>query len=205
MTPADFYRHDIDSGKELWKRLFDQGRLHVDFPIRKFDGSPMTIEGDYICLYDEQDRIIGHFGVQRDISFERGAKKKLKESEERFRQLAENINQVFFLRTKSKMLYVSPAYEKIFGRSCKSLYDNPESYQEVIHPEDMKKIECWYTEEKSEYEYRVILPDGDERWIRTSTFPVPSFSGEPQRIAGIASDVSVSKRLEQQLREYIQP
>ncbi|WP_158084310.1 PAS domain S-box protein [Marispirochaeta aestuarii] len=201
LTPADFYQHDMEYGKKVWREFFDNGTLHVDTTEKKFDGTPMTIEGDYICLYDEEGRITGHFGVQRDVSFEREVKEKLRESEERFRQLAENIDQIFFLRTEHRMLYVSPAYEKIFGRSCQSLYDNPDSYQEVIHPEDKNEVLRWYTEDKSEYEYRIILPDGSERWIWASTFPVHSSSGDTQRIAGIARDISERKQLEKQLHE----
>jgi PAS domain-containing protein len=59
----------------------------------------------------------------------------VRESEERFRQLAENIKEVFWMSNpaKSEMLYVSPAYEEIWGRSCKSLYDSPRNWLEAVH------------------------------------------------------------------------
>lgn len=203
LTPADFYQHDIEYGKKVWRDFFDNGMLHVDTREQKFDGTPMTIEGDYICIYDEQGRITGHFGVQRDVSFERQAEERLRESEERFRQLAENIDQVFFLRTEEKMLYVSPAYERIFGRSCRSLYDNPDSYMEAIHPEDREKVFRWYQDSVQDYdfEYRIVRPDGSERWIWASTFPVQTGDEGPQRLAGIARDISERKQLEKQIHE----
>lgn len=68
MTPGDFYAHDIACGRDIWKRCFDAGRLHVETEERKLDGAPIWIEGDYICLYDSDGRITGHFGIQRDIT-----------------------------------------------------------------------------------------------------------------------------------------
>jgi PAS domain S-box-containing protein len=68
LTPADFYRHDIAHGRQVWREFFDRGRLHVQTRERRLDGAPIDIEGDYICLYDDQRRIIGHFGIQRDVT-----------------------------------------------------------------------------------------------------------------------------------------
>jgi len=67
-TPRELFAHDVEYGKGLWRRLFDDGRLHVDSDERKLDGTPMWVEGDYICLYDRQQRIIGHFGIQREVT-----------------------------------------------------------------------------------------------------------------------------------------
>lgn len=68
MTPTDFFAHDMEQGKAVWRNLFDRGRWKVDTSERRVDGSQMWVEGDYICLYDREGRITGHFGVQRDIS-----------------------------------------------------------------------------------------------------------------------------------------
>ena len=67
-TPNVFFAHDIEYGKQVWRQFFDQGQLHVTTNERKFDGTPIWIEGDYICLYDNEGRITGHFGIQRDVS-----------------------------------------------------------------------------------------------------------------------------------------
>ncbi|MBN1836871.1 MAG: PAS domain-containing protein, partial [Spirochaetales bacterium] len=66
--PRELFAHDVAYGKALWRRLFDQGRLHVDTDERKLDGTPMWVEGDYICLYDPEQRIVGHFGIQREVT-----------------------------------------------------------------------------------------------------------------------------------------
>jgi PAS domain S-box-containing protein len=70
LTPADFYRHDPAHGRRVWREFFDRGRLHVQTHERRLDGASIDIEGDYICLYDDERRIIGHFGIQRDVTEE---------------------------------------------------------------------------------------------------------------------------------------
>ena len=68
LTPYDLFKHDLAHGRSVWKDFFDRGRLHVKTHERRIDGTPIDIEGDYICLYDEAGRIIGHFGIQRDVT-----------------------------------------------------------------------------------------------------------------------------------------
>jgi PAS domain S-box-containing protein len=70
LTPADFYRHDPGHGRRVWREFFDRGQLHVKTHERRLDGAPIDVEGDYICLYDDERRIIGHFGIQRDVTEE---------------------------------------------------------------------------------------------------------------------------------------
>jgi PAS domain S-box-containing protein len=70
LTPADIYKHDLAGGRRVWREFFDRGRLHVKTHERRLDGTPIDIEGDYICLYDDERRIIGHFGIQRDVTEE---------------------------------------------------------------------------------------------------------------------------------------
>ena len=68
LTPADFYGHDLAFGRKVWREFFDRGHLHLRTHERRVDGTPIDIDGDYICLYDDQGRIIGHFGIQRDVT-----------------------------------------------------------------------------------------------------------------------------------------
>ena len=129
------------------------------------------------------------------------------ESEARFRELAEAIREVFFLTDPqmTKMLYVSPAYEDVFGRSCESLYAHPQSWSEAIHPDDRKRaldeIAPQGTIVQFDVEYRIVRPDGSERSIRARGFPVYNDVGEVCRFAGIAEDVSEAKILEAQVRQ----
>ena len=81
LTPNDFFAHDIARGRQLWRTLFDQGRLHIDTDERRVDGTPIWVEGDYICLYDEAGRITGHFGIQRDVTEQRGMEERLRQAQ----------------------------------------------------------------------------------------------------------------------------
>ncbi|HAX75928.1 MAG TPA: hypothetical protein DCY88_08845, partial [Cyanobacteria bacterium UBA11372] len=206
LTPQDLFAHNLDYGRQIWKQLFDGGRLHVETDERKLDGTPIWIEGDYICLYDQSGRIVGHFGVQRDISDRKLAQQALQESEERFRQLAENIDSVFWINDPktNELIYLSPAYEKIWGRSCAELYSKSKSFLDAIHPEDRSRFVAGMIEHPEgdyDQEYRIIKPDGSIRWIRDRSFPVRDGAGKVYRLTGIADDISDRKMAEQALQE----
>lgn len=81
-TPTDFFEHNLQEGREIWRGLFDRGTWHVNTNEQKFDGTPMVINGDYICLYDKEGRITGHFGVQREVTEEIKAKAALQAAKE---------------------------------------------------------------------------------------------------------------------------
>ena len=76
-TPYDLFAHDLAHGRELWRRMFDAGRIHVESDERRLDGSRMWVEGDYICFYDAEGRITGHFGIQRDVTERKQAEEAL--------------------------------------------------------------------------------------------------------------------------------
>jgi PAS domain S-box-containing protein len=134
------------------------------------------------------------------------ANQALGESEERFRQVAENINEVFWMTdpAKQQMLYVSPAYAQIWGRSCASLLASPRSWIEAVHPEDrahvMEAALNKQTSGKYNEQYRIIRPDGSIRWIRDRAYPVRGEDGKAYRIVGVAEDITVRKWAEEELR-----
>lgn len=125
------------------------------------------------------------------------------DSEERFRQMAENIRDVFFLVDVAgeRVLYVSPAYEEIWGRSSESLYANPQSWTEAVHPDDRTSAYEKYGQivsaSKAEFEFRMVRPDGSIRWIKVKGFPVRDDADKVVRIAGIATDVTERKTADQ--------
>jgi len=86
-TPKDLFRHDLAHGRRVWREFFDQGRLHVETDERRLDGTPIRIEGDYICFYDEQGRITGHFGIQRDVTERERANQALRKYNRRLQVL----------------------------------------------------------------------------------------------------------------------
>jgi diguanylate cyclase (GGDEF)-like protein/PAS domain S-box-containing protein len=130
----------------------------------------------------------------------------LRASELQFRQMAENIGDIFYLvdAQSDRVLYVSPAYEQISGRSCNSLLASPASWSAWIHPEDRSLAEASIRNAvaagQSEIEYRVLRPDGSIRWIESRCFPVRDNSGQLVRVAGVAKDITERKIAAQELR-----
>jgi PAS domain S-box-containing protein len=205
--------HNLAGCKEMFRQFFDAGRIHIENDNRKFDGTTIWVEGDYICIYDSLERIVGYFGVQRDISDavaaatqRKQAEAALKESEERFRQLAENIESVFWMVgiPAQEIIYVSLGYEKIWGRSFADLYACGHFFAESIHPEDRDRVIAEFTKQvlaECEIEYRIVRPDGEIRWIRDRAFPIRNQAGKVYRIVGIAEDISERKQSEKALRD----
>ncbi len=129
----------------------------------------------------------------------------LRESEERFRQMAENISDVFFLfdAREHRVLYVSPAYETVWGESCARLYETPDAWRDALHPDDRERIARSHTERivtgRHDLEYRIVRQDGSVRWISDRAFPIHDAAGQLQRIAGVASDITARKKAEQRI------
>ena len=127
--------------------------------------------------------------------------------ERRFRQIAEAIHEVFWLTdlSKGQMIYVSPAYETIWGRTCESLYAQPQDWIDAIHPDDRERVLSAALSKQREgtydEEYRIVRLDGTIRWIRDRGFPVKDSSGAPRMVAGAAEDVTERRQLEAQLRQ----
>ena len=94
MTPAQFFAHDIQTAKERWREFFDRGYLHTETDERRLDGRPMRIEGDYMVIHDEDGRIAGHFGIQRDVTDKHLAIERERISREQLRALASRLQRV---------------------------------------------------------------------------------------------------------------
>jgi PAS domain S-box-containing protein len=103
----------------------------------------------------------------------------------------------------TRMLYVSPAYETVWGRSCASLYLAPKSWMDAVHLEDkghvVATVESRPCTEPHDFTYRIVRPDGSIRWIRDRGFPVRNESGAVVRFAGLADDITETKQAEQAL------
>ncbi len=131
---------------------------------------------------------------------------RLAEIIERFEQVINNITEVFWLTDipKNQLAYVSPGYERIWGRKCEELYREPRSWTAAVHPADrdevLRRAQTDQVAGKYDVEYRIIRPDGAERWIRDRAFPVRNQQGEVYRIAGLAEDITERK----QTREVLQ-
>jgi len=174
--------------------------------VRK-DGREIDVSLSIAPLRTSSGQVLGASAIARDISERKRVERALRLSEERFRQLAGNIDSVFWMTERSpfRMLYVSPAYREIWGRSLRSLYEEPMSFLEAIHPEDRDKafeaLERQKQGEATVLEYRVLRPDGSMRWVLNREFPIPGPEGEIRRVAGIALDITDRRHAEEALRE----
>ena len=131
----------------------------------------------------------------------------LRASERNYRELAENIREVFWITDaeKNKVIYVSPGYEQIWGRTCESLYESPRNWVEAIDPADRERVlAAALTKQvlgKYHEIYRIRRPDGSIRWIEDRAFPIRNESGTVTRVVGVADDITQRKRAEEALRE----
>ena len=109
----------------------------------------------------------------------------LRESEERFRELAENIREVFWLFdwNEQKVIYVSPAYETVWGRSIEDIYNRYEDWAESIYPDDLNYAQESFakiaeTGGGETREYRIVRPDGSVRWVSDRGFAITGEDGQ---------------------------
>lgn len=195
LDEAERVTRSVTSGRpvalETTRRRRDGSLLDVSIL-----GKPVRLDGSPVAIYL----------VYRDVTEHRRALRELRASEERFRQLAENLRDVFYLNTadRGEVLYVSPAYDRVWGRPREELYRAPRSWMQSVHPDDVQGLlEAMGDVAGREYEveYRILRPDGELRWIRERGIPIRDEAGRVYRDAGIAEDVTDRKRVEQALRE----
>jgi PAS domain S-box-containing protein len=160
---------------------------------------PVPVETD--------DEIGGLAGAFNSMVVARGrAEEELRQSEQRFRLIAETIAEVFWMADVelSRMIYVSPAYERVWGRSRESLYEDPRSFFDAVHEGDRERLHTAFEAKKNGYsfkcEYRIVRPDGAVRVIWDSGYPIRDEEGRLTSYIGVAHDITERKRAEEALR-----
>ncbi|WP_071189940.1 PAS domain-containing protein [Trichormus sp. NMC-1] len=136
------------------------------------------------------------------------AEEALRMSEEKFRHFSENTQTLIWMASKDgkETLYINPAYEKIWGRSCQSLFDNPQSWKEAIHPEESDRIlteikEHHQKAEPTSLQYRIIQPNGAIRWIWSRCFPIKNEQGDLEYFGSVTEDITEYKQVEEERKK----
>lgn len=204
----------LDESKATYLAAFEKAKQtgQVQFVEYKAYGAAglVRLYDNYFTPIFENGDFVSMLALARDITERKNSEDKLLESEERFRQLADNIEETFWIfdPLERKDVYISPAFEKIWMRSAQDFFEDPEQFFESIIPEDRphaREVTSRQAQgEKTEMQYRITRPDGSVRWIWDRSFPVFDEEGKLIRVAGILADITENKKAEMQLLELNQ-
>jgi two-component system, cell cycle sensor histidine kinase and response regulator CckA len=191
--------HPEDLGRcyDTFRAAFDARRsFQLECRLRRADGEYRSILCSGVPRFAPGGDFVGYIGSDIDITD--------LQSEERFRQLAENIDQVFWMLdiATNKVVYASPAFERVWGSATSALYRDRNWLLETVHPEDRDRFAKFLATVGSgsaEESYRIVRPDGTVRSIHDRAFVVRNPEGEPYRVAGIAEDITAQRELEEHL------
>ena len=167
------------------------------------DGHEFPVEISLSPLETEEGVLVS--SAIRDISERKRAEEALQDREEKFHQMADNIQEIFWMVDATTMhaIYVNPAFEQITGRSRASLQEDPLSYREIIHPDDRTRVLSRLAEAaktgKLDEKFRITRPDGNIRWVAAQGFPIRDASGNTYRLAGVVQDITEREKTQQEL------
>jgi PAS domain S-box-containing protein len=171
------------------------------------DGKAFYLEWQVAPLRDPGGKITHFVAIQRDVTQRKQSEEALHESETQFRQVVENIDEVFWVMDAATnvMLYVSPAFAEIWGRSCESLHADQRTWLESVHPVDRERVgqarAAKYTRGDYDETFRIVRPDGAIRWIHSRASPVHDQAGAVHRVVGICEDITKYRTMEEQFRQ----
>ena len=195
-TPEQIHTHLAKVIKHGYDRFESRHRCK--------DGSIINVEVSTMYLATPEH---GLCAFMRNITESIRVEQALQESTHIFKLITENISEVFWLADPhlEKTYYISPSYERIWGRTRASLYANPDSFIDAIHPDDRLQVLNDYKNKALglpfKHEYRIVRADGSTRWVSDSGFPIRSETGDIINYVGIAHDITEHRLIEDQLRE----
>jgi PAS domain S-box-containing protein len=181
---------------------------HYELCARRKDGTEIPIEASLSPMADRTGLLV--VVAMRDASERKLAERRLRESEERFRELGDQSRDVIWIvgLNPVRVLYVSPALERIWGIAPAQLYQDPRAWEPGVHPDDRERV-CRAWEEACmpatsggfEMEYRIVRPDGSICWLSDILTPIRDSAGNVVRLGGVSRDITEKKRLEQGMQE----
>ena len=216
---AETEKNIKEEGLEVYQTKFRERKFdHVfetNIKLEKGENIFVEVINSFIDSYSDKNNHLMErpllLTIFRDISQRKKVEEALKNSEERFRSLIENINEVFHIilidGKNKQQIYVSHTYEELWGRTCQSLYDEPSSWMDIIHAEDLQKVKAALKDQQENgyfIEYRIIRDDGQLKWIRDRGFPVKDGNNKVTQIVGLAEDITETKLAEDERRQSVE-
>ncbi len=191
--------HVIEHGGESWAD---------EYRFRRLDGDYAYVLDRGHVIRDGAGVAVRMIGGMTDLTERKETENALRESNEKFHLLADNITDAFWIRSPDmrQLHYVSPAFERIWGRSATILYGNPQQWTDFTHPEDRERVVPIFaalTRDAAsvDIEYRIVRPDGEIRWIRARGFQVRDAAGTLIHLTGIATDITGRKLAELEISQ----
>jgi diguanylate cyclase (GGDEF)-like protein/PAS domain S-box-containing protein len=168
LTPRDCFGHDLELGRRLWRALFDLGSFHTELELFRQDGSSFWIEGNYVCLYNEQREITGHFAVQRDISDRVRIQAELAQKTAELEYFFSSSLGLFMIAdTEGRLRRVNHHWYTHLGYGLNTLLGA--SFEQFIHPADRPRhravvAQLLQGESVSKHLIRLRTEQGEYRW-----------------------------------------
>lgn len=157
-------------------------------------------------ILDKDGRPVGASFIERDITEQRSLEQQVYESRQ-FREMAASMEVMFWLKDcrANRILYLSPSYEKLWGRPRQQMYENPDAWLESVDPEDRAAVEQTINHQvvngPIEVKYRIVRPNGEKRTLRARALPILDQSGQMYRVTGFVEDITERDQIEERLRE----
>lgn len=188
-----------------WASFIERKHQRGHAELIRGDGSPLLVDYTASANYVPGRHVV----ILCDVTQRVHAERSLKQSEERFQQMANHIQEVFWMMNAEtkEIVYVSKAYETITGRPLSQISENPSSYQELIHPADrlrvLSKLEEAGATGRFDEEFRILRPDGVPRWVWSKASPVRDANQVTRWLVGIAQDVTARKHAEEEVGQHL--
>lgn len=188
-----------------------QTGLPIDVQFRVvLNDTPKWLHTKARIMRDKDGKPSSALGVTQDITERMLAGEQVRISEARFRQLAENLEEAFWITDPAGKteVYISPAAERIWGRPVEKLLLVPNAFIDTVLPEDrslvLNALEQQARGERTDIEYRIQRPDGSVRWIWDRSFPILAEDDERHLVAGLAADITDRKNFEARIQQQVQ-
>lgn len=206
---AEQFYHLIhpDDREYVRKRLVDglkTGDYSAEYRLTK-NGTTTYVLSRGRTLCGSDSRATRMDGIIMDMTEQHLLESSKKEREQLFRDMAENISEVFWLTDweLNKVLYISPRYESLYGSSVQELYHDSRSWVKNIHPEDLEfattQFRLFGSTGEYDIEYRLVMKDGSIKWVRDRSYPVLDANGKIVRVAGITEEITDRKLTQEKI------